>query len=89
MSVPVIKDFYADWCGPCKMQTPILEALKKKHGDKVEVEKIDVDAHGALATEYAIRVVPTLVIEKDGKIIKRIEGVADLATLESYLKSFL
>lgn len=85
MSVPVIKDFYADWCGPCKMQTPILEALKKKYGDKVEVEKIDVDAHGDLAMEYGIRVVPTLVIEKDGKMVKRIEGVADLSTLESYL----
>jgi len=86
MSVPVIKDFYADWCGPCKIQTPILEELKEKYKDKVEVEKIDVDAHMALAAQYAIRVVPTLVIEKDGKIVQRIEGVADLSTLEHYLK---
>ena len=85
MSVPIVKDFYADWCGPCRMQSPILEALKQKHGDKVEIQKIDVDANGTLATEYGIRVVPTLIIEKDGKLVQRIEGVADLSTLESYL----
>ena len=85
MSVPIVKDFYADWCGPCKMQSPILEALKQKHGDKVEIQKIDVDTNNTLATEYGIRVVPTLIIEKDGKLVQRIEGVADLSTLESYL----
>jgi len=68
------------------MQTPILEAFKEKHGDKVEIQKIDVDANGTLANEYGIRVVPTLIIEKDGKVVQRIEGVADIATLESYLE---
>jgi thioredoxin 1 len=85
MSVPIVKDFYADWCGPCKMQSPILDALKQKHGDKVEIQKIDVDANSTLAIEYGIRVVPTLIIEKDGKLVQRIEGVADLPLLESYL----
>ncbi|MCL2460236.1 MAG: thioredoxin domain-containing protein [Euryarchaeota archaeon] len=89
MSVPIIKDFYADWCGPCKMQSPILEALKQKLGDKVEIQKIDVDTNGPLAGEYGIRVVPTLIIEKDGKLVQRIEGVADLPTLESYLNPIL
>jgi len=89
MSVPIVKDFYADWCGPCKMQSPILDALKEKLGDKVEIQKIDVDTNGSLAGEYGIRVVPTLIIEKDGKQVQRIEGVADLPTLESYLEPIL
>ena len=79
-------DFFATWCGPCRMQTPILEELAKKMGDTVEIKKIDVDQHMDLAEKYAIRVVPTLVIEKDGKIIQQMEGVTDAATLEKLLK---
>ncbi|MFA6332451.1 MAG: thioredoxin [Methanoregula sp.] len=86
MSKPVLFDFFATWCGPCKMQTPILEELAKKMGDAVEIRKIDVDQHMDLAEKYGIRVVPTLVIEKDGKIVKSMEGVTDISTLENLLK---
>jgi thioredoxin 1 len=85
MSKPVLFDFFATWCGPCKLQTPILEELEKKMGDKVEVRKIDVDQHMDLAEKYGIRVVPTLIIEKDGKIVQSLEGVTDAATLEKIL----
>ena len=85
MGKPVLIDFYAEWCGPCKMQTPIIEELAKKMGDAVEIRKIDVDQHMDLAEKYAIRVVPTLIIEKDGKIIQSLEGVTDAATLEKLL----
>jgi len=85
MSKPVLFDFFATWCGPCKMQTPIIEELAKKMGDAVEIKKIDVDQHMDLAEKYAIRVVPTLVIEKDGKVIQSLEGVTDAATLEKIL----
>ena len=85
MSKPVLFDFFASWCGPCKMQTPIIEELAKKMGDAVEIRKIDVDQHMDLAEKYAIRVVPTLVIEKDGKVIQSLEGVTDAATLEKLL----
>lgn len=85
MSKPVLFDFFATWCGPCKMQTPIIEELAKKMGDAVEIQKIDVDQHMDLAEKYKIRVVPTLVIEKDGKVIQSIEGVTDAATLEKIL----
>ena len=86
MSKPVLFDFFATWCGPCRMQTPIVEELAKKMGDKVEIRKIDIDQHMDLAEKYGIRVVPTLIIEKDGKVVQSMEGVTDLSTLEKLLK---
>ncbi|WAC04268.1 MAG: thioredoxin [Methanoregula sp.] len=86
MTRPVLYDFFATWCGPCRMQTPILEELKKKMGDSVEIKKVDVDQHMDLAEKFGIRVVPTLVIEKDGKVIQMMEGVTDAATLEKLIK---
>ena len=83
--IPVVVDFYADWCGPCKMQTPIIEKLKERMGDKIEVRKLDVDQHMKEATDYRISVVPTLVIEKDGKVVRRLEGVTGGAELEQIL----
>jgi len=68
------------------MQTPIIEELAKKLGDAVEIKTVDVDEHMDLAEKYGIRVVPTLIIEKDGKIIKTLEGVTDAATLENMLR---
>ncbi|MHB8163687.1 MAG: thioredoxin [Methanoregula sp.] len=86
MSKPVLFDFFATWCGPCKMQTPILEELAKKMGDSVDIRKVDVDQNMELAEKYGIRVVPTLIIEKDGKVVQSMEGVTDLSTLEKLLK---
>ena len=79
-------DFFATWCGPCRMQTPILEELAKKMGDLIEIKKVDIDQHMDLAEKYGIRVVPTLIIEKDGKVVQSMEGVTDLSTLEKLLK---
>ncbi len=67
------------------MQTPILEELAKKMGTAIEIKKIDVDAHMDLAEKYGIRVVPTLIVEKDGKVVQTLEGVTDAATLEKLL----
>ncbi len=86
MSKPVLFDFFATWCGPCKMQTPILEELAKKMGNSVDIRKVDVDQNMELAEKYSIRVVPTLIIEKDGKVVQSMEGVTDLSTLEKLLK---
>jgi thioredoxin 1 len=86
MGKPVLIDFYADWCGPCRLQTPRIEELKKRMGDVIEVKKINVDQHMDLANQYSIQVVPTLVIEKDGKVVRRLEGLTDTGTLESILK---
>jgi len=86
MSKPVLYDFFATWCGPCRLQTPIIEDLEKKMGTQVEIKTIDVDEHMELAGKYGIRVVPTIIIEKDGKIVQSMEGVTDAATLEKLLR---
>ena len=85
----VVIDFSATWCGPCRMQDPILEELKKKFGDKVEFKKIDVDEGGELATKYLIHAVPTLIIEKDEKIFKKYVGVTSFKELEKTLNEAL
>lgn len=85
MSKPVLIDFYADWCGPCKLQTPILKQLKEIMGDSVEIKKLDVDQNMEAAMKYAIQVVPTLIIEKDGEVIHRLEGVTDAERLKELL----
>jgi thioredoxin 1 len=85
MGKPVVLDFFAEWCGPCKRQGPYLEELKKKMGEKIEIRKIDVDENMDLANKYGIRVVPTLIIEKDGNVVRMLEGVTSADSLESIL----
>jgi thioredoxin 1 len=70
-----LTDFYADWCGPCKMQAPIFEDLAKDFSDKVEFQKINVDKEGDLALEKGIMVVPTIILEKDGVEVRKWMGV--------------
>jgi thioredoxin 1 len=89
MTKPVLMDFFAEWCGPCKRQTPILEELKKKMGDAIDLQKIDVDQHMDLAQKYGIQVVPTLIVEKDGNVIRTFEGVTSAETLESLLTTLI
>lgn len=84
-SRPVIVDFHALWCGPCKMQSPILKELAAELGDKVRVIKIDVDQNNALAAQYQIQSVPTLIVFKNGKPVWRHSGVVSKANLHSLL----
>ena len=85
MAKPILMDFYADWCGPCKIQDPILEKLEEKLGDKIEFKKINVDDNLQLANKYGIRVVPTLILECNGKIIEHYIGVTRPEILEADL----
>lgn len=84
---PTVIDFFATWCGPCRMVTPILEDLKSDMGDDVRVYKIDVDQNPHLAAQYQVRSVPTLMIFKDGKLQWRQAGVQSKATLKNVLST--
>lgn len=85
---PVLVDFYATWCGPCKIMNPILEDLKKDMGDEIRIIKIDIDAadYENLVKEYRIQSVPTLILFKEGKNLWRQTGALGLEVLKDVIK---
>jgi len=82
-----LKDFYADWCGPCKTQDPILEEVEAEFGERVEFEKIDVDENQDVANEYQVRSIPTVVVENDDGVVERFVGVTQREAIESALET--
>ncbi len=85
---PVLVDFFATWCGPCKMMSPILQDLAKDMGEQVRILKIDVDKNPAAAHTFQVQGVPTLIIFKQGQIKWRQSGVVQLPQLKQLLSSF-
>ncbi len=85
---PVLVDFFATWCGPCKMMHPVLDDLHAKIGDKVRIIKVDIDKNEQLAAAYNVRSVPTLMVFKAGQLKWRESGVMQVVALEQVLAQY-
>lgn len=84
---PVLVDFYADWCAPCRMMPPILKELKSMMGDKITIIKIDTDRNPDVAIRYQVRGIPTLILFKEGQVVWQEAGVKQAAQLKSIIES--
>jgi thioredoxin 1 len=88
-TVPVIADFWAEWCGPCKMISPILKELAAAYKDKIKIAKIDVDAESDLAQKFNIVSIPTLLLFNKGQVVKQQIGAVPRQALEKMIKEVL
>ena len=86
---PVLIDFYADWCSPCKIMSPILEDLKSELGDEINIVKVDVDKNLSVATKFQIKGVPTLILFQNGKLLWRQSGVLQKSELINIINSHI
>lgn len=85
----VLVDFYADWCGPCRMLAPIIEELAQEMSGKLTVAKVDTDKATSVAAKFEVTSIPTIILFKDGNLVKRVVGLKDLDTLRSMVNEAL
>ncbi|PKM51173.1 MAG: thioredoxin [Firmicutes bacterium HGW-Firmicutes-7] len=87
--VPVLVDFYADWCGPCKMMSPVIEELSTLYEGKAKIGKLNVDQNGATAQKYKVMSIPTILLIKGGEVVDTLVGAVPKQQLEAKIKSVL
>ncbi|WP_166869614.1 MULTISPECIES: thioredoxin [unclassified Salinibacterium] len=86
---PVMVDFWATWCGPCRAVSPILDAIATEHADKIDIVKLDVDANPETAMKYGITSIPAMFVFQNGEVVKRVIGAKPKPALEADLADFL
>jgi len=86
---PTLVDFYATWCGPCKMMSPLLEQVASEMGDETKIIKVDIDKNRDAAAQYGIRSVPTLILFKEGEIVWRQSGLPPKNLITESIKKFI
>jgi thioredoxin len=86
---PVLVDYWAEWCGPCKMIAPVLEAIASEHGDKIDVVKLNVDENPEVARKYGILNIPTLGVFQNGQVVKELVGARSKSALLRELAEFI
>jgi thioredoxin 1 len=88
-SKPVIVDYWAEWCGPCRMVAPVLEEIANEHADKIDVVKLNIDENPAVSQRYQILAIPTMSVFRDGEVVKQIVGAKPKAALLRELAEFI
>ena len=86
---PVLVDYRAEWCGPCKMVAPVLEAIAEEHGDKLDIVKLNVDENPVITQKYGILNIPTLGVFKNGEVVKELVGARSKSALLRELADFI